>query len=126
MKGEVVAKDREENTILEEHLDVQRHGKFSMLLTSHLTRQLRTSTGKRNCYFGIYKKNYQRAGISSIFKGKFFKSFNSPSLKRKEQLSQKPQSAIIQDVTQKSLVEDYENLLARSSVRVEIHSVIII
>ncbi|THD20045.1 U3 small nucleolar ribonucleoprotein MPP10 [Fasciola hepatica] len=92
MKGEIVAQDRAENTVLEEHLDVQRHGKF------------KPPPANESVILEFIKKSIKE------------QSFSSPSLKRKEQLHQKPQSAIIQDITQKSLVEDYENLFARSNV----------
>ncbi|TPP64142.1 U3 small nucleolar ribonucleoprotein MPP10 [Fasciola gigantica] len=97
MKGEIVAQDRAENTVLEEHLDVQRHGKF------------KPPPANESVILEFIKKSIKE------------QSFSSPSLKRKEQLHPKPQSAIIQDITQKSLVEDYENLFARSNVSLRTH-----
>ncbi|VDP91493.1 unnamed protein product [Echinostoma caproni] len=92
MKGEIVAQERAENTVLEEHLDVQRHGKF------------KPPPANEDAIQDFIKKAIKE------------QSYDSPTFKRKEQLPQKAQSTIVQDVTQKSLVEDYENLLAKNNI----------
>ncbi|CAL8076770.1 unnamed protein product [Calicophoron daubneyi] len=92
LKGEIAARDREENTVLEEYLDVQRHGQF------------RPPPADEDVIQEFIKKSIKE------------QSFDSPVFKSKEQPLEKSKPYLIDSTTQKSLVEDYENLFARNNL----------
>ncbi|OON16971.1 Mpp10 protein, partial [Opisthorchis viverrini] len=92
LKGEVVAQDRAENTVLEEYLDVQRHGKF------------KPPPADEDKILEFIKKAIKE------------QSFDSPVFKCKEKPSQSTGQAVPITAQQKSLVEDYENLFAKKNL----------
>ncbi|KAF6775988.1 hypothetical protein AHF37_04935 [Paragonimus kellicotti] len=93
LKGEVVAQDREENTVLEEHLEVQRHGAFKP------------------------PPKDESKILEFIMKTIKDQSFDSPTFKCKPKPTQNAVSqALPVNPSQKSLVEDYENLFAKNNL----------
>ncbi|KAF8569170.1 hypothetical protein P879_07339 [Paragonimus westermani] len=93
LKGEVIAQDREENTVLEEHLEVQRHGAFKPPPTD------------------------ESKILEFIMRTIKDQSFGSPTFKVKPKPTQNAQiQALPVNPSQKSLVEDYENLFAKNSL----------
>lgn len=91
-KGEVTAQDRPQNTVLEEHLDVQRHGRF------------KPPPADDDIILSFIEKSIKE------------QSFDSPVYKQKEKKAQKPGSIAPSMQAHKSLVEDYENLFAKQNV----------
>ncbi|CAH8536647.1 unnamed protein product [Schistosoma intercalatum] len=91
LQGEVAATRRNENTLLEEHFDVQRHGLFKPDV-------------------------HDEAAINDyIIKAIKERMFDSPVFKVKEVKG--PSKEIpLQNVVQKSLVEEYESFLKRNQI----------
>ncbi|CAH8521857.1 unnamed protein product [Heterobilharzia americana] len=91
LQGEVVAAERSENTLLEEHFDVQRHGLF-----------------KPGAQDEDVINNY-------IIKAIKERTFDSPVFKVKE-VEKSFKELPLQNVVQKSLVEEYESFLRRNKI----------
>ncbi|KAH8878137.1 U3 small nucleolar ribonucleoprotein MPP10 [Schistosoma japonicum] len=89
LQGEIVATKRNENTLLEEHFDAQRHG--------------------------LFKPNVQDEAVIDEYIIKAIKErmFDSPVFKVKEVKIQHKELPL-QNVVQKSLVEDYESFLRKN------------
>ncbi|CAH8848799.1 unnamed protein product [Trichobilharzia szidati] len=91
LQGEVAASGRSENALLEEHFDVQRHG--------------------------LFKPGAQDEDVISDFIIKAIKerNFDNPVFKVKE-VEKLSKELPLQNVVQKSLVEDYETFLKRNKI----------
>ncbi|KAK4471229.1 hypothetical protein MN116_004676 [Schistosoma mekongi] len=91
LQGEIVATKRNENTLLEEHFDVQRHG--------------------------LFKPNVQDEAVIDdyIIKAVKERMFDSPVFKVKEVKTLRKELPL-QNVVQKSLVEDYEGFLRKNQI----------